>query len=91
MQYLVCETPGVDPNDPCDTAAILNHPYIVLNTCLTVVFYGLSPVMHLMFVISLQKTKEKCLQLCMQCRIEPETGQDTRIELETARYQSANE
>ena len=81
IQYLVCEMPGSDPNDPCHTTDILSHPFVATNMLLAVVFYGISPIIHLMFVLNLQKMKEKCMQLCTQCGMEPGTGGVTGIEL----------
>jgi len=81
IKYLVCEMLGSDPNDPCHTTAILSHPLVTADIFFAVVFFGISPIMHLMFIVSLQKTKEKCMQLHIQHGMEHGTGGGTGIEL----------
>ena len=59
LKYLLCELFGHDPLSPCDATKLL-QPVGFLTAILTLLLFGVSPFIHLIFVIDIQEMKELC-------------------------------
>ena len=58
--YLCCELFGHDPSDPCDDSTLHKFRSVgVSYGVLILLLSGLSPLVHLVFVVNAQELKEK--------------------------------
>ena len=60
FMYLRCELFGHDPSDPCDDSTLHKFRSVGVSLgVLTLLLNGLSPLVHLVYVINAQELKEK--------------------------------
>ena len=62
-EYFECELPGYDPLNPCDRSFMAFKPLIVYYG-----FSGMLPAINLIFIISIQDMKRKCVVLCSKVK-----------------------
>ena len=72
--YFLCESPGMDPDSPCDRSGFENFSYPIL-TLFGYILLGLFPAVNLIFAVDIRELKQWCGQHapCFGISVSPPT------------------